>query len=356
MDQSDCNSNCSHNRRRTVLTMEKPGKKSAPSAYQPPFPPTSSLISREDLILPAAFNDLSPLERELQPLRLEHRDEVHRFLSAYLDLSRFHAIRKMLWLIAVHGAPRSLYYQKFLGREIVITEELDLHLVWAKSRILIKPLPDFLLNYDFWETYICCEPRLYRAACGLLYSYCGLIRFGHDLKVAQECHLVNTDFDYRAWAEFARTILPNVNPKNPDTMDTRFQYGELRLNRLDIIYRYSPYKFSISSILQGFPHALTESYVPYMDQYNNVVSAFGVIVIILSAFNLSLTAHSKSPERNLQQAAYGFAIFAMILCAVLIGLFILLPLISSLATIYGSSRTRKRIARKQSDEELPRST
>jgi hypothetical protein len=260
----------------------------------------------------------------------------------------------MLWLIAVHGAPRSLYYQKFLRREIVIAEELDLHLVWAKSRIFIKPLPDFLLNYDFWEAYISCEPQLHRAACGLLYSYCGLIRFGHDLQVAQDCHLVNANLDYRAWAEFARTILPNLNPKDTDTMDKRFQYGELRLNRLDTIYRYSPQEFSVSSILQGFPHALTESYVPYMDQYNNAVSAFGVIVIVLSAFNLSLSAR-KNPDRDLQQAAYGFALFAMILCAALIGLFIVIPLISSLATIYGSIATRKRLAKRRKDEELSRS-
>src|ERR1700710_16430 len=335
--------------------MDTSEKKTAPPAHKPPFPPTSSLIARKDVILPAAFNDLSPLARELQPLRLEHRNEVHRFLCAFFDLSRFNAIRKMLWLIAVHGAPRSLYYQKFLGREIVIAEELDLHLVWAKSRIFIKPLPDFLLNYDFWEAYISGEPQLHRAACGLLYSYCGLIRFGHDLQVAQECHLVNVNLDYRAWTEFTRTILPNLNPEDSNTMDTRFRYGELRLNRLDTIYRYSPQKFSVSGILQGFPHALAESYVPYMDQYNNAVSAFGVIVIILSAFNLSLSAHSKSPDPDLQQAAYGFALFAMILCAALIGLFIVLPLISLLGTIYGSIATRKRLAKIREDEELPHS-
>lgn len=199
--------------------MDNSKKIIASPAYKPPFPPTSSLIAQEELVLPAAFNDLSPIARELQPLRFEHRNEVHRFLSAFFDLSRFNAIRKLLWLIAVHGAPRSLYYQKFLRREIVIAEELDLHLVWAKSRIFIKPLPDFLLNYDFWESYISCEPRLHRAACGLLYSYFGLIRFGHDLQVAQECHLVNANLDYRAWAEFARTTLPNLNPKDSHNMD-----------------------------------------------------------------------------------------------------------------------------------------
>ncbi|KAI3394541.1 hypothetical protein diail_2590 [Diaporthe ilicicola] len=335
--------------------MDNFGKEISSPACKPPFPLTSSLIAQEDVVLPAAFNDISPVARELQPLREEHRSEVHRFLYACFDLSRFNAIRRLLWLIAVHGAPRSLYYQKFLRREIVIAEELGLHLVWAKSRIFVKPLPDFLLNYEFWEAHISCEPELHRAACGLLYSYCGLIRFGHDLQVAHDCHLINENVDYPAWTEFARTILPNLNPDDTNAMDTRFRYGELRLNRLDTIYRYSPYKFSISSILQGFPHALTESYVPYMDQYNNVVSAFGVIVIILSAFNLSLSATQKTPQPDLQHAAFGFAVFAMVLCAALIVVFVMLPLISSIATFYGSFAARKRLAKIREDEEQSRS-
>ncbi|KAL6240975.1 hypothetical protein RBB50_012070 [Rhinocladiella similis] len=335
--------------------MDTSEKEATLSGHKPPFPRTCSLIARENLVLPAAFNDLSPLARELQPLSIENRNEVHRFLGTFFDLSRFNSIRKMLWLIAVPGAPRSLYYQKLLRREIVIAEELDLHLVWAKSRIFIKPLPDFLLNYDFWQAHICCDPQLHRAACGLLYSYCGLVRFDHDLQLAQEHRLIGSTIDYRAWTEFSRALLSTVDPNNFDAMEERFRYGELRLNRLDTIYRYSPQEFSVTSMLQGFPHALTESYVPYMDQYNNAVSAFGVIVIVLSAFNLSLSAHSKQPEADLQHAAYGFAIFAMTLCALLIGLFLVLPLISFLATIYGSILTRKRLSTIVETEGQPRS-
>jgi len=175
------------------------------------------------------------------------------------------------------------------------------------------------------------------------------------LQLAQEYNLITSNLDYRAWTEFTRTTLSILDPDDFDTMEKRFRYGELRLNRLDTIYRYSPQDLSISSMLQGFPHALTESYVPYMDQYNNAVSAFGIIVIILSAFNLSLSAHSKSPDPDLQQAAYGFAISAMVLCALLTGIFIVLPLISSLATIYGSLLTRKRLSKTREVEEQPRS-
>lgn len=165
--------------------MEHTEKSAAFEACKPPFPPDSSLVDWDDLVLPAVFNDLSPLARELQPLRFSHTNEVYRFLHTFLDLARFTGVRKMLWLIATPGPPRSLYHQKFLRREIAIAEDLDLHLVWARSRLFVKPLPDFLLNYHFWNTHISPDPDLHRAACGLLYSYCGLIRFSHDLQIAQ---------------------------------------------------------------------------------------------------------------------------------------------------------------------------
>jgi hypothetical protein len=323
---------------------------------EPPFPRTSSLVSHEDIVIPAAFNDSSPVARDIWPLRITDSATVHTFLSGFLDLSRFNSIRNILWLITVPGAPRSLYYQKLLRRDIIVAEETDLHMVWAKSRIFIKPIPDFLLNYDFWSEHISCDPQLHRTACGLLYSYFGLIRYPHDLELAQELRLVNKDLQYRAWTEFARVTLSSLSSNNFVAIEQRFRYGELRLNRLDAIYRYSPRKLSVSSFVQGFPHALTESYVPYMDQYNNAVSAFGIIVIVLSAFNLSLSARSKSPNPSLQQAAYGFGVFAMTLCALLTGLFVVLPLISSLARLYGAFVAHRRRERDYEAAERSSST
>jgi hypothetical protein len=127
----------------------------------------------------------------------------------------------------IHGALRSLYYQKFLRPKIVLAEELDLHLVWAQSRIFNKPLPDFLVNYESWQAHISGKPHLHRVARGLIYSYCGLIPYDHDLEVAKEYRLINPCITYRAWTEFARTILLVLDPGDHTTMDERFRYGEL---------------------------------------------------------------------------------------------------------------------------------
>lgn len=110
-----------------------------------------------------------------------------------------------------------LYFQESLGREIVLAGELDLHLIWAKSRIFIKPL-NFLLNFEFWRARVSCSPRL-----------------------------------HQAWMEFVWTILPVLNPQDHRIMDVRFQYGELRLNRLDTITDTLLKSSPRSTSSKGFP-------------------------------------------------------------------------------------------------------
>jgi hypothetical protein len=39
-------------------------------------------------------------------------------------------------------------------REIVVTEDPRLHLVWIYDRVFIKPLPKYLLSHDFWQIYL----------------------------------------------------------------------------------------------------------------------------------------------------------------------------------------------------------
>lgn len=52
--------------------------------------------------------------------------------------------------------PRALSYQQALGREITVIEKMDMHLLYSKDKILIKPLPKYLLEPKFWEQYLEC--------------------------------------------------------------------------------------------------------------------------------------------------------------------------------------------------------
>ena len=102
-------------------------------------------------------------------------DSLFRSLYKELDLSRLDRIHHALWWAGRPVPARPLHRQIVLGREIVIAEQVDLHLVWSKRRIYVKPLPKPLLNYDFWATIICPDPVLFANGRGFLLSYIWLI-------------------------------------------------------------------------------------------------------------------------------------------------------------------------------------
>lgn len=105
--------------------------------------------------------------------------------TAYLD-----EIKAYLWLAGLPNCGRPLHRQQLLGREIIITEDPNEHLVWHETRIFIKPLPIFLVDLDCWTGKICKTKQLYEAACGFLLSYAWLIRYESDLRIIREKGLV----------------------------------------------------------------------------------------------------------------------------------------------------------------------
>lgn len=68
------------------------------------------------------------------------------FLSKQLD-----AMSPHLWMMSTQSSANisPLHRQRVKGREIVITEDPKLHLVWIYDRIFIKPLPKYLLSHAF---------------------------------------------------------------------------------------------------------------------------------------------------------------------------------------------------------------
>ena len=93
------------------------------------------------------------------------------WISEHLDVSRLNTIDKHLWKAGLPQICRPLHEQVMLGREILITERADMHFVWHSSKIFVKPLPEYLLNYDVWVDSLCTEPKVFQDANGYLLSY-----------------------------------------------------------------------------------------------------------------------------------------------------------------------------------------
>lgn len=71
------------------------------------------------------------------------------YLSKELNIDRLDVIYQWLWVVGRPMPPRPLHYQTILSRNIIVTEQMDLHLTWSKGRIYqtnssVYPRPIFL--------------------------------------------------------------------------------------------------------------------------------------------------------------------------------------------------------------------
>jgi hypothetical protein len=103
-----------------------------------------------------------------------------KHLAQGVDVTRLNDIQQYLWLAGLPRPARSLFHQVTLGREIAITGDADPHFIWHQTRVLIKPLPEFLMCQSIWMTHLCKDRPLYESAAGLLLSYMWLVGLGTD--------------------------------------------------------------------------------------------------------------------------------------------------------------------------------
>lgn len=107
------------------------------------------------------------------------------------------------------------------------------------------------------------------------------------------------------WKLFVSQIL-----EDPDILHhihKRFLYGELRLDRLNKIYRFARFDF-----LRGY----LQEYHDYADFFGSnlawVASAIVYVAIILTAMQVGLATEKLNGNGPFQSASYGFAVFAIL--------------------------------------------
>ena len=276
----------------------------------------ASYRTKDDNLVPPRLDDVSWLENEL-------------------DVERLHRIRSWFWMVGRPTPPRPLHHQNLLGRQVFITEQMDMHLVWAGGRIYIKPLPRFLLEAQFWTRFLSCAPncacavgkgtvqvapvpemkqsdepddckqrKLWRVALGFLFSYVALIRHKSDLEMAKGNFLLPAEVNWAYWT----TLVKELDPEHiyPD-IDERFIYGELRLSRLNKLF-----KLTQRPILRGYVYRW-QQYSSFFQEYFGLLAAVTVyIAIILTAMQVGLATDKLQGSKAFMDASYGFTIFSIL--------------------------------------------
>lgn len=235
---------------------------------------------------------------------------------------------------------RPLHTMQSLGRKLVITERMDMHLVLenASKRIYIKPVPEILLIPQFWTDYLSCpqncpcpmttptinmgklhqqlprcpQRKLRMTALGLLYSYAALISYESDFHIAKNAHLLPSSVDWTQWQSLVYQL---VTDSIYTRIHPRFLYGELLVVQLDLALMFTGRR-----LIPGFAGRWNQ----YSSLVQNNIAAIVTVAVftglILSAMQVGLASSRLASNGSFQAASYGFAVFCILGPLALFGL------------------------------------
>ncbi|KAK4663288.1 hypothetical protein QC763_607260 [Podospora pseudopauciseta] len=257
----------------------------------------------------------------------------------------------------------------FLRRELSLGDLADMmqHLWFAGAKrppmplhshgkLLIKPVPRFLLDPAFCSTNLQCPdacachdppantcrgiPR--RVALGFLYTYACLVSSGSDFYIANEKHLLpyredDKPLEWADWKILARELL-QMYERELDVVHPRFLRAELRLSRINIIHRLTSLPL-FNPYLRG-----RHNYGSFFrDNLTWITTATVFIALVLTAMQVGLATERLKENAAFQQVSYGFTVFAILgpLCAFgLVVLDALFHLVKDLPLLLRGRRSR----------------
>ena len=141
---------------------------------------------------------------------------------------------------------------------------------------------------------------------GFLFSYASLIAYESDFKIAQEKNLLSKDMKWTAWVTLAEQ-LGAEDGNFYSQIDERFKYGELRLHRLNLIYRFSRQPL----FLGGYMSHWNQYGSFFQDNIAWLTAATVYIVVVLTAMQVGWSTSLKEDTR-FQRASFGFIVFSIV--------------------------------------------
>ncbi len=177
-----------------------------------------------------------------------------------------------------------LHHQGSHAREIKVTENPGLHLVWYYEIIFIKPIPAYFYSQPFWEYIKNVDEPLYHACLGFMRSYYMLIQYEIDFHKACELRLIPPKDTgerptYEEWCEFIEAFA-NVGDAH---VNRRYHYGELRLSRINRAALLFKGNLAYFHIYPQWGSFLEHTLAP-------IITVFAVCSVVLNSMQVSLQA------------------------------------------------------------------
>ena len=303
-----------------------------PPAIETPFPAAHQLCAELDTGPHGSTSGFSTQSLPGYPCRsLQDRHGLLDFLDKEYCSADLDQIAGRLWWMSKQDSANisPLHRQLVKRRNIVVTEDPKLHLVWISDRIFVKPLPRYLTSYTFWRDYLGdnanvttrdCYDRVRKAALGYLRTYFYLVTSESDFCIAQDpsLHLIPAGI---TWEQFCNFTTDLVKISDRDVSE-RYAYGEIRLTRLNF---YAPLLLK-KSHFQRVEFQYREYFACF---YGPILFAIGVTSVFLSGLQVAVAVTVQGPDpvwngRVLLVVALWFSVMTMLcFCIVLVFLFFL---------------------------------
>jgi hypothetical protein len=239
-----------------------------------------------------------------------------------------------------------LHHQRSHARDIKVSENPGLHLVWYYEMIFIKPVPAYFYSQAFWEYLENAMPKLYKTCLGFMRSYYWLIQYEIDFHEACKLHLIPAKGNgelptYEEWCEFIEPFAQ----VGDDYVNRRFHYGELRLSRINraaLMFKGSLAYFHIYPQWGSF---LEHTLAP-------IITIFAVCSVVLNSMQVSLAAMEVTSEVDLAtlsgawpkflDASLWFPVVVMLSIALILAAALLGMGIMGLKDLFRGNRVRER--------------
>ena len=270
------------------------------------------------------YTELEPCKNELPGfpgLRLNDNDSLQQHLQAEMCSADLDRLSSKLWMLSDMSSTNisALHRQKVKGRTIIITEDPKLHLVWTDERIFLKPIPTYLLSWNFWNVVFNStvsplgESSQYirRWSLGYLRTYAYLVRHESDFRIAKVEGLLPID-ESLTWAKFrafSRELLSIPDPQ----VCSRYTYSELRLRRLNFYSR-----LFLNKPFQRVHHTYGAHFAKF---YGPLAFVFGTLSLALNAIQVQTGAAALLGSDSLSTSFWWICLWFSVVVFVMVASF-----------------------------------
>ncbi|KAF2684666.1 hypothetical protein K458DRAFT_442509 [Lentithecium fluviatile CBS 122367] len=224
-----------------------------------------------------------------------------------------------LWLLSTQSSSHihPLHYSQIRSRRVFLTEDPRLHLLWMHDRVFIKPLPTYLLSYNFWAVFLVPPTSplgsrrddVHKAVLGFVRTYVHLIQYESDFRIAVELHLLPEGIQWEQFARF-QNFLSSIQDRD---VSQRYLYGEIRLTRLNFWTKVFLQKWEYEPMHKQYSDWFSRFYEP-------LLFTFAILFLALNAMQVAIAVDqiSSSGWTSFWSVCRWFSVLTILLAASLV--------------------------------------